>query len=168
MAYVQEFAKRDRNEVLEEAKVEREQLDQIILDIHFYLICWDKVNKFFGAFAKAEEDDACINKAWNEVRSLTKKASLARHYFEHFDLMLSRGTGNVPLAESLSFSGNHFEFGYSQLNGKGEKLERKVTLGRSEVEKVMLAYEEVLSCLGADLTRGYFHVHRVNRENGEV
>jgi len=174
-AYVQERSKMGTAKRLEEAKLDFQLKERFILDVHFYLVCWDKVNKYFGRFANKEKDNPCIWEAWKGISSLTEKASRARDYFEHFDKMLPKDyAGDIPLTQSFSISASQFEFGYSELSGKRKKFERRVTLGRLEIETVMVAFEQSLSCLGRSIKSDYFqsavHVQKVDspKNSGHV
>jgi hypothetical protein len=124
--------------------------DRLDLDIHFYLICWDKINKYFDVLQRNESGNECIKSAWDEINNLTEKASRARDFYEHLADNLTETYSGNPLGHSMASDGS-FLFNYSDLSNKGVKFERQLTLGRQEVEKVMKAYEKVLKCLGAQL-----------------
>lgn len=126
--------------------------NRIMLDIHFYLVCWDKANKYFDVVSRNSKSN-CIEATWKALSPLTERASRARDFFEHLDKQLSDNNFGTT---SYGISGSqHFMFGYVDVSNKGKKIERKLTLGRAEVEQVMITYENVLSCLGADLSGGY-------------
>jgi len=122
--------------------------DRLTLDIHFYLICWDKIKKHFRVVSGAT-DSRCIKDVWSEIQVMSERASRARHFFEHLDKTVAEGNfGEL----GYGFANlRTFVFRYFETSGKKGRIERQVTLGRDEVENVMMAYESVLTCLEADL-----------------
>jgi hypothetical protein len=116
------------------------------LDTHFYLICWDKLDKFFALFGKLQ-DDPVVSKIVARVGPLLGKAALARHFLEHLHEQLERGN-TAPRGRGLS-SGGSFSFRYVDKSNKGRLIERLVTLGRAEIQQVIDAYLEILRHFGA-------------------
>lgn len=127
--------------------------DRLSLDIHFYLVCWDKINKYLKRFVESESDNECIKQIWNNINRLTRKASLARNLFEHLHENISETNYGRTRYSFTNYE--KFLFRYIDVSNKGEKFTRDVTLGKPEVEKAMLSYEGILSCLGADVSGGY-------------
>ncbi len=139
-----ELMKADIMSNVEAAKAFSQCVDRFWLDTHFYLICWDKINKHFRTASDAA-DSRCVREAWKEISDLTEKASGARHFLEHFSDEVKRGGYGQ---RGSSFTGRRdFTFWYVSTSNKGKKREASVNLGKAEVEKVMKAYESVLSCL---------------------
>jgi hypothetical protein len=87
------------------------------LDVHFYLICWDKIDKFFRAFSRAQ-GDAEIVAAYRGVEELLRKAALARNFLEHLDRRILIG-GFRPRTRSMG-GGGSFRFGYEETSNKGK------------------------------------------------
>ncbi len=136
---------------VEAAKVSHQFSDHLRLDIHFFLICWDKVHKHFKTVAETAESE-CIVDAWERIRGLVEDASKARNFFEHLDKTVMKGS-HGETGHSFLTPGQ-FVFRYVDVRNNGQKIQREVTLGRDEVKRVMVAYEQVLSCLGANLNGG--------------
>ena len=148
-----EAQKGDLMKDAERAKAFHQWSERQSLDIHFYLICWDKVDKFFRRLARSERAKDCVQEVWTELRPVTEKASLARNFFEHLDETISEE--NFGQSGHTMSSKGDFAFQYIDVSKKGERFERRVVLGRAQVESVLLAYEKVLVCLGADISEGY-------------
>lgn len=112
------------------------------LDIHFYLICWDKVNKHFEKLAKSQRHPD-IGIARRPVRKLLEQASKARDFFEHLENKNQQGHG-------VRMGGDdEVEFSYVDTDRKtGRDLpESKVELGKREVQMIIKAYETVVEGL---------------------
>ncbi len=141
-----DLMKQDITSNVEAAKAFSQAVDRLWLDIHFYLVCWDKINKHFKIVSDTSQSE-CINDAWHEISDLTEKASRARDFLEHLDKDVKRGGYGQ---RGTSFTAHReFSFWYTDTSGGGKKHERKVNLGRLQVERVMNAYEKVLSCLSS-------------------
>jgi hypothetical protein len=143
----------DLTKDVEAGRVFAQLNDRLDLDIHFYLICWDKVNKYLGRFSYSEKENSCVKTVWDSLHPLTEKASRARDFFEHLHETITES--NFGKTEYAFANFKQFSFRYVDVSKKGKRSEREVTLGRAEVEKVMLGYERVLACLGADVSSGY-------------
>ncbi|GEM_PF-1601666 len=135
------------------AKVYSQLNDRLELDIHFYLICWDKIDKHLEKFVDSEGGSECIGVIWKEIKSLTSNASMGRHYFEHLDKRIVQGKPEGMGYFFSNYAG--FTFRYIDEAKGGKRKEKQITLGRSQVEKVILAYEKILRCLGAGIPAGY-------------
>jgi hypothetical protein len=151
----------DLTKDVEAGKVFAQLGDRLGLDIHFYLICWDKVDKYLGRFSDSEKENSCVKTVWDSLHPLTKKASKARHFFEHLHETITES--NFGKIEYAFANFKQFSFRYVDVSKKGERFEREVALGRAEVERVMLGYEGVLACLGADVSSGYSSRQRTYR-----
>jgi hypothetical protein len=138
---------------VEAAKIHHQLLNRITLDIHFYLICWDKVDKYRGRLSTSMKENQCVQTICSELGQLTAKASRARNHFEHLD----RYVDNPEAIEGgYGFGGyRHFALSYVDISKHGEKQKREVTLGYDELVGMMTGYERILSCLGANITLGY-------------
>jgi hypothetical protein len=121
--------------------------DRFRLDIHFYLICWDKIDKHFELFDRAQSESD-ITSVRARIRDLLSKGALARHFLEHLDKHVPEG--EVGIRSAAIGSDGRFTFTYEDVSRKGEKHERSVALGRAEVIRVLHAYIDVLERLGVD------------------
>ena len=115
------------------------------LDFHFYLICWDKVLKYFGLVAKLERD-AGISKSFTKVSKLLHEAKQGRNFYEHLDLEFRRGGIGTRGRGFNSPEGYHFSFVEVR---SGRPVEKKVNLGMDEIRRVSEAYENVIVILEA-------------------
>ena len=154
----------DPTKNIEASKIHSQFSDRFALDFHFYLICWDKVNKHLGRFANNQGENQCIKTIWDALSPLTSKAALGRHFLEHLDKIISRKQPEEFQYFIPNYDG--FAFKYFDLDRDGKRVEKQIPLGRAEVEKVMKAYEGILRCLGADISAGY--PSKVNVEKSEV
>ena len=122
--------------------------DRIQLDLHFYLICWDKINKYSNVLSKHTKNQRIVE-ICKKIASFTGKATLARHYFEHLDEAVDKGREVYSRGWSSS-TGGSMVFRYSDMSKRGKKTQRKIYLGIREVESIMKAYEDILKSLGAN------------------
>jgi hypothetical protein len=153
----------DLSKNIEAARIHSQFSDRFELDFHFYLICWDKVNKHLGRFADDQSGNQCIKTIWDTLSPVTSNASLGRHFLEHLDKIIARKEREDFQYFIPNYDG--FAFKYFDLDRDSKRVERQIPLGRSEVEKVIKAYEGILRCLGADISAGYPSI--VNTEKSE-
>jgi hypothetical protein len=115
------------------------------LDFHFYLICWDKVLKYFGLVAKLEHDPA-ISKSFGKVSKLLHEAKEGRNFYEHLDMELRKG-GIGTRGRGFGYhQGYHFSFVGVR---SGQPVEKKVNLGMDEIRRIGEAYESIIATLKA-------------------
>lgn len=118
---------------------------RFILDTHFYLICWDKIEKHLSLFERAQGSPE-VSAIRARIENLLSKGALARHFLEHLDKQVTEGKIGIKSAAVTGTGG--FTFTYEDESKKGRKIERVVTLGRAEVLQVANAYIDILSSLG--------------------
>ncbi len=112
------------------------------LDFHFYLICWDKVNKHFDKLVKSQRQPE-IEIAQRPVKALLGQASKARNFFEHLEEKNQQGHG-------VGMTGDdELEFSYTDTDRKTKRDLPlvKVKLGKREVRTIVKAYENVVEAL---------------------
>ena len=115
------------------------------LDFHFYLICWDKVGKYFAPVEKLERD-AGVSKAYQSVAKLLHEAKEGRNFYEHLDKeFLSGGIGTRGRGFSYP-EGYHFSFVRVK---NGTRIEKKVNLGMDEIRRISESYSDVIGILKA-------------------
>lgn len=110
--------------------------EQIGLDIHFYLIGWDKLAKFFALLRRASPI-TCMDELLRPIQGTLSEVQLARHFFEHMDDRVE--TRGLP-GYGQVWAGSSFTFGYEDHSKGGQIRRRQVQLGRAEIEKAVLAY----------------------------
>ena len=130
---------------------ESEQLiRRLYLDVHLYLICWDKIHKFFKLVSESSNNH-CVKQAWAKIENLTGRAKRARGFLEHLDIQAQRGGGGLERIEP-SQEGD-LKLTYVGVGKKGERFETGINLGRAEIAEAIDAFDEVLSCLKALTSR---------------
>jgi hypothetical protein len=129
------------------------------LDVHFYLICWEQVNRRFEQLERLEPYPK-IGLARRPVKDLLDLASKARGFSEHSDEKNKQGL-------SIGMSGDdELEFGYTDTDRKTRRdlPEKKVKLGKTEVRMIIKAYEEVVNALKEIDPK---HLQSLNTEKSE-
>jgi hypothetical protein len=134
-------------ENVEAAKVDSQLGDRFQLDIHFYLICWDKIQKHLALFDRSQ-GDSVISAIRARIRTMLAHAVRARNFLEHLDKQITETMFGMR-STSISSDGQ-FTFRYEDMSKRGAKHERVVTLGRTEVLQVLLAYIDLLERLGVN------------------
>jgi hypothetical protein len=118
---------------------------QIQVDVHLYVICWDKVANFLQLFNRRQRDSA-ISEIYSGVKGTLGRAIEARHFFEHYDEKLK-----VDKPPPFSFGGmggdGNGALNLYSLSEEGEWMVKPVFIGRSEIERVARAYNGILSIL---------------------
>ena len=115
------------------------------LDFHFYLICWDKVGKYFALVEKLERD-AGVSKAYQSVAKLLHEAKEGRNFYEHLDKeFLSGGIGTRGRGFSYP-EGYHFSFVRVK---NGQRMEKSANLGMDEIRRISESYSDVIGILKA-------------------
>jgi hypothetical protein len=120
--------------------------DQARIDLHFYLICWDKMHKYLEVFV-TEQDEPEISTIHSQVKSLLRNGKLARDHLEHLN---ERFTDKTAVFHSRGMgSDGSLTFDYDDVRNKGDKVRRSVRLGKSEVERMVVVYRDIVSRLEA-------------------
>lgn len=115
------------------------------LDLHFYLICWDKLNNLLETFER-QWDRSDVREICGRIRGLLANASLARQYFEHLDRWIDKG-GLRPRATGIGV--DHLSFHYQIPDGRGRQISRSVALGHSELQQVVEAHAALAELIEA-------------------
>jgi hypothetical protein len=105
------------------------------MDIHFYLVCWDKLAKFYGLYERLWNRPV-LTAVLQPVRKTLNAGSRARNYFEHLDDRIERDRFR---SRGSGMAGSSFSFGYEERTAKGATVHRQVTLGRAEILRVIAA-----------------------------
>jgi hypothetical protein len=116
------------------------------LDIHFYLICWDQIEKHLDSFVEAQGDPALAVIRIRIGEHLTK-GSRARNFLEHLDKQATETPIGIR-GSTISGDGG-FLFEYVDESKRG-KYPKDASLGRAEVLEVLNAYSDILRQLGVD------------------
>jgi hypothetical protein len=93
-------------------------LDQLLLDIHFYFICWDKAQKLVEQLTKVKPDPN-LEQVWVKFKPLCKPFTRARNNLEHIDRELAHNpseTGSLG-GDVFIFAGKRFD-----ISGNGLKV----------------------------------------------
>jgi len=122
--------------------------DLVELDLHFFLICWDKLDKCWSLL-NHEEANLEITKIYAPIKTALYSAARARDYLEHLDRRykksgLSGGGHAMGSDGSLSFI-------YQDVSNKDKTYDRQIDLGKAQVEKMREAYKSALRLLGATI-----------------
>lgn len=123
------------------------------VDVHFFLICWDKIHKFLDLFDQ-EQRDPVISGVCSEISTLLERGTEARNYFEHLDDRLRGGGGHTH----ARFGGGGDAFVISYEGGRlagGIVQPKSDSFGREEIRRVAAAYNRILEQLGAKLQPSY-------------
>lgn len=115
-------------------------LETIFLDVHLYLICWDKVYKLFMKLIEVVGDSS-LESLLNEYNSVFIKYSDARHHLEHIDERLvgkKRGRASQSkLKNDLgNLSGDYYTFW-------GEKYD----VGDKSIKQLHDFYGKLIDCV---------------------
>jgi len=113
------------------------------LDFHFYLICWDKVRKYFALVEKLEHDIA-ISESFGRVSELLRESSEGRNFYEHLDKELRNG-GIGTRGRGFSYPQGYY-FSFIGVRS-GQPVEKKVNLGMEEIRRICEEYQEVIDTL---------------------
>jgi hypothetical protein len=130
----------------------RDQLrlsDQEELDFHFYLICWDKVGKYFTMVVRLERDTG-ISEVYRRVSKLLHDAKEGRNFYEHLDKELRDG-GIGTRGRGFSYP-EGYHFSYVEVRS-GQAVERQAKLGMKEIGRISEAYQDVIAILKARRTK---------------
>lgn len=125
----------------------QENHNRLYLDIHLYLICWDKVRKFFEVISDTA-DKPCVRTVWNEIQGFTEKVQRARGLLEHLDEHSRRGGGGLTGFAIDPMGGLNLNFSGTRKNGKSTRM--TLDVGVVQVGLAIAAYEKVLSCIQAN------------------
>jgi hypothetical protein len=123
----------------------------LFLDLHFYLICWDKMDKYLRRFSQLQ-NDMDIARILVELAPLLSDAVSARDHFEHWDKLLmppdlgplGYGFAVVGMGDSATFTVSYDERGKG-----GVKRLKSVALGRKELAHVIEVGERIIDHLEA-------------------
>ena len=115
---------------------------QLEMDIHFFIICWDKVKKFMLKFQQ-EEDDRKIYQIHKGVKEILDEIPDARHFLEHLDEEIAAGKGRP---RGWRFSGGSFYYNYTRTK-KGKPVSGMATIGLKEILMVRKAFEDDVAVL---------------------
>jgi hypothetical protein len=115
------------------------------LDFHFYLICWDKVQKYFSLVQKFEDDEA-ITESYKNISELLDDAVDGRDFYEHLDDTLQKG-GVGTRGRGFSYP-EGYHFSVVRID-KGKQVPKEAKLGMEEIRRVREAYEDVIAVLKA-------------------
>lgn len=135
--------------------------DRTDFDVHFFLTCWDMLDKFLTLFER-EQADPSISAILGEVSGLLQKAVRARGYFEHLDERIMRGAGQTR-ARSAG-GGASLAISYEEELGPGSTEVKTEAFGREEIRRIALAYNRILEHLGATIQRSLLGVEVVAPE----
>ena len=112
------------------------------LDIHFYLICWDKIKRRLDQLLEEEPGLRSVP-SYKRIRSILKQAKKARDFMEHLDEKNRQGQG-------VGMQGNDelvFRYVDTERKTKKDQPEKVVALGKAEVALVTKTYEEIIETL---------------------
>jgi hypothetical protein len=123
----------------------------LTLEVHFYIICWDKVQKHFKKLEVLSRIPE-VGRARRPVRTLLENASRARGFLEHLDNhVISGGLGQ---AFGFSFGrGDELIFSYAYVKGRPDAT-RRVALGKVQLCQMMSIYESMVGDLRKQLSIG--------------
>jgi hypothetical protein len=95
---------------------ERETRDNTLgtlMDVHFYLVCADKVGKLMNKIAESEADES-LQIAWERARQPLASFKEARNHFEHMDERAERhGPDFGTFGSKWTFRGVDYDIGAS-------------------------------------------------------
>jgi hypothetical protein len=114
------------------------------IDLHFYLICWDKMHKYLKVFVN-EQDDSEILRIYSRIKRLLEMGKLARDHLEHLDKRIDRPTTGFHYL-GIGSDGM-LTLAYRDVPNKGGIIERDVALGKDEVEQVMATFKNIMDVL---------------------
>jgi hypothetical protein len=128
---------------------ELSQLQDIrALDVHFYLICWDKLDKFLTVFER-EQSDPAVSQLVAGARPLLKSAAQGRNFLEHLDKSNDGWMRGIQSMYFNSIDGGQAGLAYTDVSNRGRKIPRHLDLGRREVVRMIDLYVGILRHLGA-------------------
>jgi hypothetical protein len=124
---------------------EMRRRDLVQLDLHFFLICWDKLDKCWSVLDRGEANPA-ISKIYGQLKVGLHAAGRARDYLEHPDRRYEQ-SGWGASGHGIGSDGS-LKFTYQDKSNKGKAIDRQVDLGKAQVERARDAYKSILRLLG--------------------
>src|SRR5262245_35298591 len=104
-------------------------LDQLLVDLHFYFICWDKAQNLLNRLAMIHGDPR-LRDLWSAFQPACKPFNDARNHLEHIDERLERNpdeTGSIQ-GEVFFFAGERFDTSQASLKLLTDMYEEVVNI----------------------------------------
>ena len=112
-------------------------------DLHFYLISWGDVKRYFEHLRDLTRDHQ-IGLIYRPITKMLQDATAVRNYEEHPEMYSNEPYGRMAF---YTLTGDdELAFTY-RLDPKKPKNTKSVLLGKAEVRRVMLAYEALIKYL---------------------
>jgi hypothetical protein len=105
----------------------------LFLDIHYYVICWDKIGKNVDRL-KRITTDRNLHLACKKFKPILERISSIRNYYEHLDEQSIQ-------ARRYSFKNDQLTLRYFR---KNENVQHSITLGRKELDNLLVAFEGIV------------------------
>jgi hypothetical protein len=125
--------------------------ERLFLDLHFYLVCWDKMDKYLRRFERIQNDGR-IGAAVAGVAPLMSEAVRGRNFFEHYDNLLAPPDVG-PLGHGFGVAGTgdsaRFTVSFTERGPGGTRRHRALALGRGEMLRVVEVGEQIIDCLAS-------------------
>jgi len=104
-------------------------LDQLLVDLHFYFICWDKAQNLLGRLVTVHADPR-LEHLWSAFKPVCKPFNDARNHLEHIDERLACNpdqTGHIQ-GDTFLFAGEKFDVSPSGLKLLTDMYEEVVNI----------------------------------------
>lgn len=115
------------------ASVDRALMETLFLDIHFYFICYEKVQNLLKYLAETDGDSK-LNNLWQILKPKFKPFNDARNILEHIETRINKKNlsdfGNLR-NDTFSFGGERFDVSASGLKLLTDAYEQVVGILRS-------------------------------------
>jgi hypothetical protein len=99
-------------------------LDQLLVDLHFYFICWDKAQNLLNRLAMIHGDPR-LRDLWSAFEPACKPFNDARNHLEHIDERLE--TGSIQ-GDVFFFAGERFDASQASLKLLTDMYEEVVNI----------------------------------------
>ena len=113
--------------------VDRTLMETLFLDIHFYFICYEKVQNLLKCLAETDGDSK-LNNLWQILKPKFKPFNDARNILEHIETRINKKNlsdfGNLR-NDTFSFAGKQFDISASGLKLLTNAYEQVVGILRS-------------------------------------
>jgi hypothetical protein len=113
------------------------------LDLHFYLICWDKMDKLIQRFLDGESDEEIV-RIHGRIDVHLRNAVDARNHQEHLDRVLTE-PGSYGIL--FGYTNGDLVITHEAKRVGGSKYQKGILLGHREIIQVARAYEEIVRYL---------------------
>lgn len=104
-------------------------LDQILADVHYYFICWDKAQNLLKRLNQVYPDPK-MERLWHGFYSICRPFNDARNHLEHIDERLARNpneTGTIQ-GDVFVFASERFDISEAGLKALTDTYEEAVNI----------------------------------------